>query len=57
MAISVNYRGDIKSKVANATIQWVKQQGKVSFVEWCPTGFNIGLNDTPAKAVEEDDMT
>merc|ERR1711937_460939 len=56
MAISINYRGDIKSKVANATIQWVKQQGKVSFVEWCPTGFKIGLNDTPAKAVEGDDM-
>merc|ERR1712156_1158172 len=56
MAISINYRGDIKSKVANATIQWVKQQGKVSFVEWCPTGFKIGLNDTPARAVPGDDM-
>jgi len=56
MAISVNYRGDIKSKVANATIQWVKQQGKVSFVEWCPTGFKIGLNDIPARAVPGDDM-
>merc|ERR1712051_339119 len=56
MAISINYRGDIKSKVANATIQWVKTQGKVSFVEWCPTGFKIGLNDTPAKAVPGDDM-
>merc|ERR1711862_1047466 len=57
MAISINYRGDIKSKVANATIQWVKQQGKVSFVEWCPTGFKIGLNDTPAKAVGDDMAT
>merc|ERR1719473_551320 len=56
MAISLNYRGAIKSKVANATVQWVKTQGKVSFVEWCPTGFKIGLNDVPAKAVKEDDM-
>merc|ERR1712156_958068 len=56
MAISINYRGDIKSKVANATIQWVKQQGKASFVEWCPTGFKIGLNDIPARAVPGDDM-
>merc|ERR1712223_2307839 len=47
MAISLNYRGAIKSKVANATVQWVKTQGKVSFVEWCPTGFKIGLNDVP----------
>jgi tubulin alpha len=56
MAISLNYRGAIKSKVANATVQWVKTQGKVSFVEWCPTGFKIGLNDVPAAAVEKDDM-
>jgi len=56
MAVSINYRGDIKSKVANATIQWVKQQGKVSFVEWCPTGFKIGLNNVPAARVEGDDM-
>jgi tubulin alpha len=56
MAISLNYRGAIKSKVANATVQWVKTQGKVSFVEWCPTGFKIGLNDVPAALVVGDDM-
>merc|ERR1711879_340029 len=48
MAISLNYRGEIKSKEANATVQWLKQNNKVSFVEWCPTGFKIGLNDVPA---------
>merc|ERR1712043_93309 len=52
MAISLNYRGAIKSKVANATVQWVKTQGKVSFVEWCPTGFKIGLNDVPAATLD-----
>merc|ERR1711962_795960 len=56
MAISLNYRGEIKSKVANATVQWVKTQGKVSFVEWCPTGFKIGLNDVPAAKVTGDGM-
>jgi len=56
MAISLNYRGNIKSKIANATVQWVKTQGKVSFVEWCPTGFKIGLNDVPAAKVEGDGM-
>merc|ERR1712157_466688 len=54
MAISVNYRGDIKSQESNSVIQWVKQNGKVSFVEWCPTGFKIGLNDVPAAAVPDD---
>jgi len=56
MAISINYRGEIKSKEANSTVQWLKQNNKVSFVEWCPTGFKIGLNDQPAAAVEDDVM-
>merc|ERR1712025_1258331 len=56
MAISVNYRGDIKSQESNSVIQWVKQQGKVSFVEWCPTGFKIGLNNVPAASKPDDDM-
>jgi len=57
MAISLNYRGEIKSKEANATVQWLKQNNKVSFVEWCPTGFKIGLNNTPAAEVTNDPMT
>merc|ERR1712165_437439 len=56
MAISINYRGDVKSKEANATVQWLKQNNKVSFVEWCPTGFKIGLNEVPAAAVPGDVM-
>merc|ERR1712176_1471110 len=56
MAISVNYRGEIKSKEANATVQWLKQNNKVSFVEWCPTEFKIGLNEVPAEKVDNDIM-
>jgi len=56
MAISMNYRGDIKSKKANEAMQWIKTQGKVNFVEWMPTGFKIGLNNVPAKAVPSDDL-
>merc|ERR1711915_650355 len=56
MAISINYRGEIKSKEANSTVQWLKQNNKVSFVEWCPTGFKIGLNETPAAAIKGDKM-
>jgi len=52
MAISINYRGEIMSKEANSTAQWLKQNNKVTFVEWCPTGFKIGLNDTPATTLE-----
>merc|ERR1719415_45425 len=56
MAISVNYRGSIKSKEANATVQWLKQNNKISFVEWCPTGFKIGLNEVPAEEIDSDIM-
>merc|ERR1712156_473263 len=56
MAISLNYRGAVKSKEANASVQWIKSNGKVSFVEWCPTGFKIGLNDVPAASVPGDDI-
>merc|ERR1711879_967660 len=55
MAISLNYRGEIMSKEANATVQWIKQNNKVSFVEWCPTGFKIGLNNKPPATLPTDD--
>merc|ERR1711920_768201 len=47
MAISLNYRGDVRSKEANQ---------KVTFVDWCPTGFKIGLNDEPPQLVKDDDI-
>jgi len=56
MAISVNYRGWITSQDAGRVVQWVKTQGKVEFVEWCPTGFKIGLNDTTLPKVQNDDF-
>merc|ERR550517_2103267 len=56
MAISINYRGGIVSKESNETVQKIKQQNKVSFVEWMPTGFKIGLNDTPPAEVSGDPM-
>merc|ERR1712056_163082 len=56
MAISVNYRGNVKAKKANATVQWLKTNKKVCFVEWVPTGFKVGLNEIPAAAVEDDEM-
>jgi tubulin alpha len=56
MAVSLNYRGDVKSKEANATVQWLKTNKKASFVEWCPTGFKIGLNEVPAAVTPGDDV-
>ena len=57
MAISVNYRGQVKAKEANATVQWLKTNKKVTFVEWVPTGFKVGLNEVPAARVGDHDET
>merc|ERR1712083_246114 len=56
MAISLNYRGDVRSKEANQVAQWIKANNKVTFVDWCPTGFKIGLNDEPPVRIEGDDI-
>jgi len=56
MAVSLNYRGNTKSKEANATVQWLKNNKKLTFVEWCPTGFKIGLNDIPPAILPSDDV-
>ena len=56
MAISVNYRGTILAKEANKTVQWLKNNKKVTFVEWCPTGFKVGLNSETPAVLEEDDL-
>ncbi|ETO31623.1 hypothetical protein RFI_05497 [Reticulomyxa filosa] len=56
MAISLNYRGDIKVKEANAAVQWLKTNNRVTLIEWCPTGFKIGLNEVPVAALELDDI-
>merc|ERR1719229_1475204 len=56
MAISLNYRGKVNPKEANENVQKVKKMNKVSFVEWMPTGFKIGLNETPAVTMAGDPM-
>merc|ERR1712228_330095 len=56
MAISMNYRGSIKAKEANGAVQKCKTEKKIVFVEWVPTGFKVGLNETPAAQVEKDEM-
>jgi len=55
MAVSVNYRGAVQAKEANATTQWLRNNKKVKFVEWIPTGFKIGLNEQPAARVPHDE--
>jgi len=35
------YRGDICAREINTTLSALKTSGKMTFVEWCPTGFKV----------------
>jgi len=36
-------------------VEWLKKKEKCKFVDWCPTGFKIGLNDEAPALVKDDD--
>ncbi|KAF3904875.1 hypothetical protein ABW20_dc0106745 [Dactylellina cionopaga] len=45
MAVALLYRGDVTSKDANSAVTDIKAKGTFRLVEWCPTGFKIGINN------------
>ncbi|KAL7672190.1 hypothetical protein ACOME3_007084 [Neoechinorhynchus agilis] len=45
MACCLLYRGDVIPKDVNDAILSIKSKKRVQFVEWCPTGFKIGINN------------
>lgn len=46
MACCMLYRGLIEVKEVNTALHAVKHN-KVTFVDWCPTGFKVGINYQP----------
>jgi tubulin alpha len=56
MAISLNYRGNVMPKDTSSCVTWLRANKKIYFVEWCPTGFKVGLNAVPPATVEDDDL-
>lgn len=50
MACCLLYRGLIQMKEITSTIREIKNS-KVRFVDWCPTGFKIGINFQPPTCV------
>jgi len=44
MAICLLYRGDVVPRDVNAAIAKLKKQKTIQFVDWCPTGFKVGIN-------------
>ncbi|KAF3919825.1 hypothetical protein ABW20_dc0109977 [Dactylellina cionopaga] len=44
MAVALLYRGDVPSKDATNAVAHIKAKANFNLVEWCPTGFKIGIN-------------
>lgn len=44
MAVALLYRGDVVPRDCTAAIATMKTKSTVNFVEWCPTGFKVGIN-------------
>ncbi|GBG33025.1 Tubulin alpha chain [Hondaea fermentalgiana] len=56
MACCVMYRGDVVPKDVNAAIATVKTKRTIQFVDWCPTGFKVGINYQPPTVVPGGDL-
>merc|ERR1719472_436888 len=56
MACCMLYRGDVVPKDVNAAISTIKSKRSVQFVDWCPTGFKVGINYQPPTVIPGGDL-
>lgn len=56
MACCLLYRGDIVPKDVSAAIATIKAKRTIQFVDWCPTGFKVGINNERPKCVPGGDL-
>ena len=56
MACCMLYRGDIVAKEVNSSIAAIKAKKSVQFVNWCPTGFKVGINHEAPTVVPGGDL-
>jgi len=56
MACCLLYRGDVVPKDVNSAIAVIKTKRTIQFVDWCPTGFKVGINYQPPTVVPGGDL-
>merc|ERR1712038_1785656 len=56
MACCLMYRGDVVPKDVNAAVATIKTKRTIQFVDWCPTGFKVGINYQPPTVVPGADL-
>ena len=45
MSCCMLYRGDVQPRNVNEAISKIKATKNIQFVDWCPTGFKVGINN------------
>lgn len=56
MACCLLYRGDVVPKDVSSAIADIKTKRSIQFVDWCPTGFKVGINNQPPSLVPDGDL-
>ncbi|KAG0575980.1 hypothetical protein M758_5G044600 [Ceratodon purpureus] len=56
IACAMMYRGDVVPKDVNASVGTIKTKRTIQFVDWCPTGFKVGINYQPPTVVPGGDL-
>ncbi|KJE96601.1 tubulin alpha-1C chain [Capsaspora owczarzaki ATCC 30864] len=56
MACCLLYRGDVVPKDVSAAIASIKTKRTIQFVDWCPTGFKVGINSRSPQTVPNGDL-
>ncbi|CAL4069605.1 unnamed protein product [Meganyctiphanes norvegica] len=56
MACCLLYRGDVVPTDVSKAINNIKTQRSIQFVDWCPTGFKVGINFKPPTVVPGGDL-
>jgi tubulin alpha len=56
MACCLLYRGDVQPKDVGSSINALRMKKTIQFVDWCPTGFKVGINNQPPTVVPGGDL-
>ncbi len=56
MACCLLYRGDVVPKDVTSAISAIKAKRSIQFVDWCPTGFKVGINNQMPSTVPGGDL-
>lgn len=56
MACCLLYRGNVAPKEVQTAIATIKTKRTIQFVDWCPTGFKLGICNEPSALVPGGDL-